>query len=251
MLNDIITITNEIRAEKYREAKVIFLAGSIVRGEGTPSSDLDLVVVFDHLPNAYRESFFFGGYPVEAFVHDPETINYFVTEREFKSGECVMAQMISEGIEVPEPSEFSQRLKQFAASVINSRPPKLSEEDLRQMRYDITNLIDDLRHPRSKIEAVATGTDLYVVLANCYLRTNDLWTANDKSIPRKLKLANPEFCSRFCAGFDDLFASGQTERVISLAEDVLKPIGGFLFEGYKLDAPPNNRKSFSEFDGQN
>lgn len=75
LLNEIIKITNEIRSTKYSEAKVIFLAGSIVRGEGTPDSDLDLVVVYEHLPNAYRESFYYGGFPVEAFVHDPQTLN--------------------------------------------------------------------------------------------------------------------------------------------------------------------------------
>ena len=58
LLDEIIKTTNEIRAAKFPNAKVIFLAGSIVRGVGTPDSDLDLVVVFEHLPNAYRESFF-------------------------------------------------------------------------------------------------------------------------------------------------------------------------------------------------
>lgn len=251
MLDDIVKITNEIRAVKYTDAKVIFLAGSIVRGEGTPLSDLDLVVVFEHLSNAYRESFYFGGFPVEAFVHDPETLNYFITERELKSGVCVLAQMITEGIEIPELSEFSLALKQLAASVINSPPPELDEESLRQMRYNITNLIDDIRHPRSKAEVIATGTVLYDALANCYLRTNDFWTAKAKSIPRKLKLANPDFSLRFCAGFERLFASGQTEEVIALAEETLEPVGGFLFEGHKLDAPPDNRKPFAELRDEN
>lgn len=246
LLDDIIKTTNEIRAAKFPKAKVIFLAGSIVRGEGTPDSDLDLVVVFEHLPNAYRESFYFGGFPVEAFVHDPETLNYFITERELKNGVCVMAQMVSEAIEIPESSELSLALKSLAASVINSHPPKLSEESLRQMRYNITNLIDDIRHPRSKAETVAAGTVLYDALANCYLRTNDFWTAKAKSIPRKLKLANPEFCSRFCDGFEKLFADGQTEKVIALAEEILSPVGGFLFDAHKLDAPPDNRKPLSE-----
>ena len=67
----------EILAEKYPEARVVFLAGSVVRGEDTETSDLDLVVIFDRLPQAYRESFIFGGWPVEAFIHDPETLRYF------------------------------------------------------------------------------------------------------------------------------------------------------------------------------
>lgn len=251
MLDEIIKTTNEIRAAKFPQARVIFLAGSIVRGEGTPDSDLDLVVVFERLRCAYRESFYFGGYPVEAFVHDPETLNYFITERELKNGVCVMAQMVSEGIEIPESSELSLALKSLAASVINSRPPKLSEESLRHMRYNITNLIDDIRHPRSKAETVAAGTVLYDALANCYLRTNYFWTAKAKSIPRKLKLANPEFCARFCDGFEKLFADGQAEKVIALAEEILAPVGGFLFDGHRLDAPPDPRKSLTDLNNRN
>jgi len=79
LLNQLTKIAKEIFESKYPEAKVIFLAGSIVRGEGTPYSDLDLVVIFDKLPAAYRESFYSQGLPVEAFVHDPETLNYFLS----------------------------------------------------------------------------------------------------------------------------------------------------------------------------
>lgn len=242
MIDKIIDITNQIRRARYPAAKVVFLAGSIVRGEATPFSDLDLVVVFENLPAAYRESFYFDRFPVEAFVHDPETLNYFMTERERPAGVCVMAQMISEGLEIPEASSFSRALKQLAASVINSRPPKLDEESLRQMRYHITNLVDDIREPRSKAELVATGTALYHALANCYLRAKGFWAAKDKSIPRKLNLANPEFGLRFSDNFERLFAAGQTAEVIALSEEILAPVGGFLFAGHKLDAPPDNRK---------
>lgn len=161
-----------------------------------------------------------------------------------------MAQMVSEGIEIPEPSAFSVILKQLAGSVINSPPPKISEENLRQMRYNITNLVDDIRHPRSKAETTATGTVLYDALANCYLRANGFWTAKGKSIPRKLKSANTEFCSRFCDGFEKLFADGKVEEVIALAEEILNPVGGFLFEGHKLDAPADNRKPLAVLNGE-
>ncbi len=241
LLDNIINVADEIRKHKYLEAQIVFLAGSFVRGENTPYSDLDLVVVFHRLPNAYRESFYFQGYPVEVFAHDPETLNYFITDQH-SSGVCVMAQMILEGIELPEPSTLSQQLKQLAASVINSSPPKLSEENLRQMRYTITDLINDLRQPRSQDEAIATGTLLYEALANGYLRVNGHWKAKGKSIPRKLKLVDSDLYSQFCDSFAELFARGETEKVIALTEEILKPVGGFLFEGYQQDADKESRR---------
>lgn len=48
-----------------------------MRGQGTPHSDLDVVVVLDSLPAAYRESLNQREWPVELFVHDRETLAYF------------------------------------------------------------------------------------------------------------------------------------------------------------------------------
>lgn len=242
MLDQLTKITNEILASKYSDARVIFLAGSIVRGEGTAYSDLDLVVIFNKLPTAYRESFYFQGFPIEAFVHDPETLNYFLYELDRPSGVPSLAQMILEGVEVPEASEFSQSLKRLAALVIESRPPTLSEEDIRKLRYNLTNLVDDIRQPRSKDELVASGTELYEALADYYFRTNNLWSAKGKSIPRILKQADADLCLRYCNSFEELFASGQPAKVIAIAEEILKPNGGFLFDGHKLDAPAGCKK---------
>jgi predicted nucleotidyltransferase len=242
LLNQLTKFAKEIFDSRYPNASVVFLAGSIMRGEGTPYSDLDLVVIFDKLPVAYRESFYFQGYPVEAFVHDPETLNYFLYEIDRPSGIPSLAQMILEGVEVPKPNDLSQSLKRLAASVIELRPQKLSEEDIRKLRYSVTNLVDDIRHPRSKDELVAAGTELYEALADSYFRTNNLWSAKGKSIPRILKQADADLCSRYCDSFEELFVNGRPERVIALAEEMLRLTGGFLFDGHKLDAPAAWRK---------
>src|ERR1044071_7301531 len=84
--------------ERYAGARVIFLAGSVMRGDATETSDLDIVVVFDSLPNAYREAFTFGGWPVEAFVHNPETLRHFF-EVNSRRGVPSLMRMVIEGVE--------------------------------------------------------------------------------------------------------------------------------------------------------
>jgi hypothetical protein len=190
-------VAEEIFDLKYPDASVIFLAGSIVRGESTPFSDLDLVVIFDKLPAAYRESFYFQSFPIEAFVHDPETLNYFLHEVDRPSGIPTLAQMILEGVEIPKPNDLSRSLKQLATSVMQLGPPGLNEEEVRKLRYEITNLVDDIKQPRSRDELVASGSELYEVLANYYLRTNALWSAKGKSIPRILRQTDADLCLRY------------------------------------------------------
>ena len=244
-MEDLIKITRQILDDRYPDADVIFLAGSLLRGEGTPYSDLDLVVVFEKLPHAWRESFNFHGYPVEAFVHDPETLNYFLFEPSRSSRPPSTARMVFEGIEVPGPSEISRSLKRIAADIIASGPPEFGDEDERRLRYTITNLIDDIRQPRSREELIACGAELYGALADYYFRANGQWPAVNKAIPRAFSKADPDLYSRFREGFEELFAGGQSDKAITLAEEILKRHGGFLFDGYKHEASPACRKPLS------
>lgn len=116
-------------ASRYRDARVVFHAGSIVRGEDTPHSDIDLVVVHDRLDHAYRESFVADGWPIEAFVHDRETLLYFFgTDR--AQGIAVLAAMIDEGAELPASNDFSAAIKNSARSALTAGPvPGMTQTD--------------------------------------------------------------------------------------------------------------------------
>src|SRR5215216_7592421 len=92
-----------IRRDRYDGARVLFLAGSVMRGEATPASDLDIVVVYGQLPNAYREAFVYAGWPVETFVHDAETLERFF-EADRRRGLPALMSMVWEGVEVSEAS---------------------------------------------------------------------------------------------------------------------------------------------------
>ena len=92
-MNDIIDVARTLRSKRYPDASAVFAAGSLVRGEGTAHSDLDLVVVYPAFSSAYRESFRFQGYLAESFVHDPGTLGYFFSEVDRPSGIPVLPQM--------------------------------------------------------------------------------------------------------------------------------------------------------------
>lgn len=239
---DALEAARRLQQTRYAGARVLFLAGSVMRGEATPASDLDIVVVFDHLPNAYREAFFEGGWPVEAFVHDAETLDYFFSEVDAPTGQASLAAMVLEGVEIPEATEFSQALKRLAASRIEAGAPPLDDEALRKMRCFITDVVDDIRYPRSKEELTASGARLYQALADFYLRSQRLWSATGKTIPRRLRQVDAEFQTRFCAAFETLFVEARPEAVITLAEEILLPFDGFAFDGQRFDATPGQRQ---------
>lgn len=238
----IIDVANAIRSDRYEDAVAVFAAGSIVRGEGTLFSDLDLVVVYGELPCAYRESFRFGGYPVEAFVHDPATLEYFFVEVDRPSGVPALPQMVLEGIEVPGPNDVSQELKRRAASLIDAGPPALDIDSERRMRYSVSDLLDDLRAPRSRNELIATGARLFEQLADYHLRRRGMWSAKGKAIPRVLRQTDASLRAVYCDAFEKLFAQGDAQAVIRLAEGLLRESGGPLFDGYRAEVPSTWRR---------
>ena len=203
-----------------------------MRGEATPASDLDIVLVYEHLPNAYREAFVYESWPVEAFVHDAGTLEEFF-ESDRRRGVPSLMSMVWEGLEVPEATEFSARLKHRARELLEAGPPPWDEEELTLRRYRLTDWMDDMRFPRSGEELVATGAWLYQDAAEFYFRTRGMWSAHSKTIPRRLRETDAAFAERFLRAFDALFAEKRPEPATALVAELLEPFGGFLFEGFR------------------
>ena len=214
----------DILKDRYPDALLAFVAGSFNRGEATTFSDIDLVVLFQKLDNAWRESFVFQDWPVEVFAHDPETLRYFFRD-DAMSGVPSLPAMVLKAPAFPTGHPMSNELKAIAKQVLSDRPPLWDAETLSRKRYAISDLIDDLRDPRNAIEAAATIGRLHEQLGDFYFRSLGIWSASGKHIPRRLEKSD-------AAALD-----GQRNKLILLTEEVLHPHGGFLFEGYRQDAP--------------
>ena len=100
-----------------------------------------------HLPCAYRESFRAGGYPVEAFVHDPETLWSFFAQ-DATAGVPSLARMVLEGRGMPAPTALSRAAKARADAVLLAGPPPLDAAVEQRLRYVVSDLLDDARTPR-------------------------------------------------------------------------------------------------------
>lgn len=232
----------EVWRERYAGARVLFLGGSVLRGDATPSSDLDVVVLYERLPNAYREAFVYAGWPVEAFVHDEETLEHFFEANRLQ-GLPVLMSIVGEGVEVPESSELSARWKRRAVELLEAGPPPWDEGELTLRRYRLTDWVDDMKFPRSDDELVATGAYLYQDAAEFYFRTRGLWSAHSKSIPRRLRRTDEAFAEKFLQAFDALFTEKRPGPAVALIAELLEPFGGFLFEGFHKDAPKRSDES--------
>ena len=234
-------VAKDLFETRYQGADCVFVAGSVGRGEASAYSDLDLIVIYPEVSHAYREAFVHKGWPVEASVHDLETLRYFLYKVERPEASASLAEMVKEGFEVPQATSRSNQAKVMAAEVLAEGPSALSEHERDEWRYRLSALIDDIREPRSRHELMAAAALAYGELARFHLRVNMKWVSQGKSLPRRLRQADGVLARRFEEAFDALLAKGESQAVISLAADVLQPHGGFLFEGHRNDAPANWR----------
>lgn len=223
-------------ARRFPQAAAAFLGGSVLRGEATAYSDLDLVVVFPKLPAAYRESLFHEDWPVEIFVHDPETLAYFF-QADRNEGVPSLPAMVAEGVELPQSTPFSRRLKNDAQKLLRNGPPVWSQIEVDRARYAISDLCDDLRQPRNSAERMASACRLHPALAQFALRARGHWSATGKTIPRQLQQLDPELCREFSQAFETVFQAGDTGPLLELSQKLLEPHGGFHFAGPPQAAP--------------
>lgn len=214
-----------------------FVAGSIIRGEGTPTSDIDMAVLFDDsFEDVHRNSVVEDGWPIEFFVHNPQAQDYFF-DKDRRRGMCIMPQMVATGIMIPGEHPALLLQKDKAERIIEAGPPALSDDQLNLRRYMLVDITDDLKDAQSAARRNAVLALLHDRLGDFRLRAAGNWSGFGKSLLRCLGESNAEYAVRFEEAFETAFAGEGIKLILALVEETLAPYGGHLWEGFRLAAP--------------
>ncbi|WP_234447906.1 nucleotidyltransferase domain-containing protein [Viridibacillus soli] len=187
------------------------LAGSVVRGEETLTSDLDIVVFDQMLDHAYRESTLFEGWPIEVFVHNLSSYKDFF-ESDCDQARPSLPRMVAEGF-VLKDKGILVKIKEEAQNLLQKGPAKWTTDTIDLKRYFITDALDDLSGANNRGEEIFIASHLAELLSEFYLRTNGQWVGNSKWIVRSLKQFDKEFANRFVDIFDEFYRSGSKENI--------------------------------------
>jgi hypothetical protein len=179
-----IYVAQELLGSRFKGADIIFVAGSVARGEANSSSDLDLLVVFPKIEAIRAESFIHRGWPVEAIVHDLSSIRAVAEDLILNGGDSSVLEMISEGLEVTDTPGGASELKALALTTLSKGPPKYSEDELLAQRYHLSTVIDDIRQPRSSAELMASAVALF---EDGFAPSEKARSADDAKIYRSLR----------------------------------------------------------------
>ena len=144
-----------------------------------------------------------------------------------------MPRMVSEGIILFDSGVVSL-IKEEANELLKKGPEVWSIETIEMKRYMITDALDDLIGSTNRAEELFIANTLADAIHEFVLRTNVQWIGASKWIVRALNQFDENFARTFVQAFDAFYKTGNKDAIIDLADEVLKPYGGRLFEGYSL-----------------
>ncbi|WP_226674594.1 nucleotidyltransferase domain-containing protein [Rossellomorea aquimaris] len=216
----------------FPTSQAAILAGSVVRGEETSTSDLDIVVIHEQIPSEYRESLIEFGWPIEVFVHNQHTI------RQYFQSDCERARpslprMVAEGIPLIKHPVITA-LKQEANSLLRDGPPNWSLQTIERKRYFLTDALDDFIGSTNRGESLCIANTIGESLHEFVLRTNGHWVGSSKWIIRALKEYDLQFASEYVDAFEQFYRKDEKNAIVKLVDTVLDGHGGRLFEGFSM-----------------
>src|SRR6476469_9003459 len=138
-------------ATHFPDARAAFLGGSVITPRRTETSDLDVVVVLDGPPAPYRETFRHQGWVVETFVHDDASLaHYYAHDRERRV--CSLLRMVGDSDVVVDRDGSAATLQAEARTRLSAGPRPLGDAERDALRYQLSDLLDDLRGCRTAAE---------------------------------------------------------------------------------------------------
>jgi hypothetical protein len=200
-----------------KDVRGILVSGTILRGNPSPSSDLDIYVI-RKTRQRQRLQRWFNGVPAEIFINPKEKIlDYFTEER--KSARPCTAHMQHTGFPILALDDSLGELQQQAALELN-RKPDPSTQQLTNARYMAATRYEDATDiAQTKPEAanMILGQAVYAMLGFYFLK-NNRFLPRDKDLLEKLESLDTGLAHMSRT----FYGSSSFEERLTLARDIAK-----------------------------
>ncbi|MEU6769349.1 nucleotidyltransferase domain-containing protein [Streptomyces sp. NPDC046853] len=233
-----VRVARELVDAWYPDAVAAILGGSSVTARRTSHSDLDVVVVLAGEREPSRTSLRFGAWPVELFVHTEASWRWFV-RREIPRRRSSMLSMCAEGVVILDRDGTGARLRDAARESTAAGPPEATPEELEDLRYGLTDLLDDLAGCAHAGERLFIVTELARRSCELILLRTGAWQGGGKWLARRVDEVRPGFSVELDGVVREAL-EGRPARLVALVDEVLAPSGGRRWEGYRRSGYPGS-----------
>lgn len=215
----------------FSDCLVAFLAGSVVRGEATKTSDLDIVVISPNIESAYRESLYEYGWPIEVFAYNKESYKIFF-KMDIEDRVPSLPRMCSEGITLKDTQDLAKVIKDEADKLLSKGVGAFTTQELQNQRYLITDRLDDLIGAEKRDQEIFLVNELTEVITNFILVNSGRWKSQGKWIPKSLKSLDAELYQKLMTSLERFYKNDSKKEFLEFVENQLARFGGRLFTGY-------------------
>jgi predicted nucleotidyltransferase len=209
-----------IEAVKYILKKFyvegILVTGSVIRGEHSKTSDLDIFVI-NSRPERQRIQKFFNNVPAEIFVNPPNQIRAYFADS-FKTGKADTAHMFASGFIILDLNQIIFKLRNKGREIFDGHPNP-GEVQLKQLRYHVADAYENA----SDLIGIDNPSAIILMSQAVFLGLQyRFWTAN-KWLPRHKDLFKDlEKLDPFLAGLGrDFFNESSLEQRFKTAQEIM------------------------------
>jgi len=230
-------------AERFPDARAAWLGGSVVRGDATPTSDLDITVLLTGPPAPYRDSIMYGDWPVELFVHTTGSLEHYRQKDRDRRQPTIM-RLVGESIILLDTDGSGAELQRECTAEVAAGPSPLSPDELASGRYGVTDLLTDLEGADDDAERIAISAVLWQDAARLLLAGTGHWTGFGKALVRELRRYDQAESTTNLADLMDALSranAGDPGDLIMCCDAILDRFGGRRFEGHRPGGETSNQ----------
>jgi hypothetical protein len=234
-LDQVVATAKALVTERFPEARAAWLAGSVVSGEATPTSDLDVTVLLPGPPAPFRESLAHDGWPVELFVHTRESVTHWI-EKDLERRRPTLVRLISSGVVLLDADGTGVALAEECAMILAAGPGPVSDADRDALRYALTDLLDDLADCTDPVTAAAVAFATWEQAVKLLLALDGRWWGTGKWLVRELREYDAAHATSYALRLHAALVSAVERDPVLLtvvAEEILEVAGGRLWAGYR------------------
>ncbi|MDA3645274.1 hypothetical protein LZ318_11130 [Saccharopolyspora indica] len=227
-----IDAARRLAQHEYAAARLVIVGGSVLTARRTATSDLDVVVVTEPRAQPSRRSLTWEDWPVEVLEHDERSLAAHCADNLARRWPGI-PRLIAEGAIVADRDGLGARLQDEMRHNLAAGPAAPTPAELAELRYELTDLLDDLAGSTVPAETAFTAARALNKTAQLALLAARHWQGTGKWLFRELHDHDPHLAEDLATALTD------PARLTALAHQVLNTVGGRLREGYEVTDPRN------------
>lgn len=226
---DYVELAERFIASRFPTASIAVIGGSTSRGERTRTSDIDLLLIGEHLfPDGRTGAALtdeYEGEILEVFAYTPAGFEDWA-QRSIDQHRPVIVHMLVEGHVVRGGQELDALRAAWSRRL--DEGPALEEHELSFRRYVITDVLDDLRDSTDALERQVLAATLFERTAELMLLTAGKWVGAGKYLPRRLRALPAERVDALAGPY----LTGDVDGLADAVEKELVAAGGRVQSGF-------------------